>query len=143
YAGIKFDLTGFEEARAEEQARARASWKGGAKQSASPVFLQLPKTEFEGYRKLRVDGAEVLAIVKDGLGVKAANPGDTVEVVLNTTSFYADSGGQIGDHGWLYSEDHNSVVAEVSGCTKPVQGVFAHKAVLRQTLVVCVPPQSS
>ena len=135
-AGIKFDLTGFEEARAEEQARARASWKGGAKQSASPVFLQLPKTEFGGYRKLRVDGAEVLAIVKDGLGVKAANPGDTVEVVLNTTSFYADSGGQIGDHGWLYSEDHNSVVAEVSGCTKPVQGVFAHKAVLRQTLVV-------
>jgi alanyl-tRNA synthetase len=135
-AGIDFDLTGFEEARAEEQARARASWKGGAKQSASPVFRELPKTEFEGYKKLRVDGAEVLAIVKDGQGVKAASPGDAVEVVLNATSFYADSGGQIGDHGWLYSDDHNSVVAEVSGCTKPVQGVFAHKAVLRQTLAL-------
>ena len=135
-AGIAFDLTGFEEARAEEQARARASWKGGAKQSASPVFRELPKTEFEGYKKLRVDGVEVLAIVKDGQGVKTAGPGDAVEVVLNATSFYADSGGQIGDHGWLYSEDHNSVVADVSGCTKPVQGVFAHKAVLRQTLVV-------
>jgi alanyl-tRNA synthetase len=135
-AGIAFDLTGFEEARAEEQARARASWKGGAKQSASPVFRELPKTEFEGYRKLRVDGVEVLAIVKDGQGVKTAGPGDAVEVVLNATSFYADSGGQIGDHGWLYSDDHNSVVADVSGCTKPVQGVFAHKAVLRQTLVV-------
>jgi alanyl-tRNA synthetase len=135
-AGIAFDLTGFEEARAEEQARARASWKGGAKQSASPVFRELPKTDFEGYKKLRVDGAEVLAIVKDGQGVKTAGPGDAVEVVLNVTSFYADSGGQIGDHGWLYSDDHNSVVADVSGCTKPVQGVFAHKAVLRQTLVV-------
>uniref|UniRef100_A0A7V4XQP5 Alanine--tRNA ligase n=1 Tax=Acidobacterium capsulatum TaxID=33075 RepID=A0A7V4XQP5_9BACT len=135
-AGIAFDLTGFEEARAEEQARARASWKGGAKQSASPVYRELPKTIFEGYGKLRVESAGVLAIVKDGQGVKAANPGDAVEVVLNATSFYADSGGQMGDHGWLYSDDHNSVVAEVSGCTKPVQGVFAHKAVLRQTLAL-------
>jgi alanyl-tRNA synthetase len=134
--GIHFDLEGFEKARAEEQARARASWKGGSKQSASPVFRELPKTVFEGYRQLRVDGAEVLAIVKDGLGVQAANPGDAVEVVLDRTSFYADSGGQIGDTGWLYSDDHNSVVADVSGCTKPVQGVFAHKAVLRQPLKI-------
>jgi len=135
-AGIEFDLTGFEKSRAEEQARARASWKGGTKQSASPVFRELPKTAFEGYRRLRVDGAEVLAIVKDGAGVPAANAGDAVEVVLDQTSFYADSGGQIGDTGWLYSDDHNSVVADVSGCTKPVQGVFAHKAILRQPLAV-------
>jgi alanyl-tRNA synthetase len=134
--GIEFDLTGFEKARAEEQARARASWKGGTKQSASPVFRELPKTEFEGYRRLRVNGAEVLAIVKDGAGVPGATDGDAVEVVLDHTSFYADSGGQIGDIGWLYSDDHNSVVADVSGCTKPVQGVFAHKAILRQPLAV-------
>jgi alanyl-tRNA synthetase len=133
-ARIEFDLSGFEKARAEEQARARASWKGGAKQSASPVFRELPKTLFEGYRQLKVEGAEVLAIIKDGQGVQAANPGDAVEVVLDHTSFYADSGGQIGDTGWLYSDDHNSVVADVSGCTKPVQGVFAHKAILRQPL---------
>ncbi len=135
-AGIEFDLTGFEKARAEEQARARASWKGGTKQSASPAFRELPKTEFEGYRTLRIDGAEVLAIVKDGVGVPAANAGDAVEVVLDHTSFYADSGGQVGDIGWLYSDDHNSVVADVSGCTKPVQGIFAHKAILRQPLAV-------
>ena len=131
-AGIHFDLEGFEKARAEEQARARASWKGGARQSASPVFRDLPKTAFEGYRQLRVDGAEVLAIVKDGQGVPAAQAGDSVEIVLDRTSFYADSGGQIGDTGWLMSDDHNSVVADVSGCTKPVQGVFAHRAILRQ-----------
>jgi alanyl-tRNA synthetase len=135
-AGIHFDLEGFEKARAEEQARARASWKGGAKQSASPVFRELAKTDFEGYRKLKVEGAEILALVKDGVGVQSANAGDAVEVVLDHTSFYADSGGQIGDIGWLYSDDHNSVVADVSGCTKPVQGVFAHKAILRQALVV-------
>src|SRR6201999_3365034 len=90
----------------------------------------------EGYRQLTSTGCEVLAIVKDGQGVQVANPGDAVEVVLDHTSFYADSGGQIGDTGWLYSDDHNSIVADVSGCTKPVQGVFAHKAVLRQPLKI-------
>ena len=65
-----------------------------------------------------------------------AAPGDVVEVVLDHTSFYADSGGQVGDTGWLYSDDHNSVIADVSGCTKPVQGVFAHKAILRQPLAI-------
>ncbi|HMD20290.1 MAG TPA: alanine--tRNA ligase [Alloacidobacterium sp.] len=135
-ARIHFDLEGFEQVRAEEQARARASWKGGAKQSASPVFRELPKTVFEGYRQLTSTGCEVLAIIKDGQGVQAANPGDAVEVVLDHTSFYADSGGQMGDTGWLKSDDHNSVVADVSGCTKPVQGVFAHKAILRQPLKI-------
>jgi alanyl-tRNA synthetase len=135
-AGVHFDLEGFEQARAEEQARARASWKGGSQKSASPVFRDLPKTDFEGYRRLRVDGAEVLAILRDGQGIPAAAAGDAVEIVLNTTSFYADSGGQIGDRGWLMSDDHNSVVADVSGCTRPVQGVFAHRAVLRQPLEI-------
>jgi alanyl-tRNA synthetase len=83
-----------------------------------------------------VDGAEVLAIVKDGQGAPAAQAGDAVEIVLDRTSFYADSGGQIGDTGWLMSDDHNSVIADVSGCTKPVQGVFAHRAILRQGLAV-------
>jgi alanyl-tRNA synthetase len=133
-AGIDLDLTGFEQARAAEQARARASWKGGSQKSASPVFRELPKTHFEGYKLLTVEGAEVLAIIKDGLGVQQANPGEEVEVVLDQTSFYADSGGQVGDIGWLYSDDHNSIVAEVSGATKPVQGVFAHKLLVRQPI---------
>jgi alanyl-tRNA synthetase len=135
-AGIAFDLEGFEAARAEEQARARASWKGGSQKSASPAFRDLPKTAFEGYRQLRVDGVEVLALVKDGQGVPAAAAGDAVEIVLDRTSFYADSGGQIGDTGWLMSDDHNSVIADVNGCTKPVQGVFAHRAILRQPLAI-------
>jgi alanyl-tRNA synthetase len=56
--------------------------------------------------------------------------------VLDATSFYADSGGQVGDVGWLYSGDHNTVVAEVTGCKKPVQGVFAHSVIVKQTIAL-------
>jgi alanyl-tRNA synthetase len=132
--GIDFDLTGFELAKSEEQARASASWKGGAKQSASPEFRTLPKTVFEGYRHLNSPHCEVLAIVKDGAGVPKANAGESVEIVLDHTSFYADSGGQVGDVGWLYSDDHNVIVGDVLGCVQPVQGVRAHKVFLRQPI---------
>jgi len=135
-AGIPFDMVGFDAAKEEEQARARASWKGGSQKSAAPVYRELPKTEFEGYSALRVDGARVLALVKDGVGVPELKGGETGEVVLDATSFYADSGGQVGDQGWLYSGDHNQVVAEVSGATKPVQGVFAHKVRANQTIAL-------
>jgi alanyl-tRNA synthetase len=135
-AGIEFDQVGFDGAKEEEQQRARASWKGGSQKSAAPVYRELPKTEFEGYTVLRVDGARVLALVKDGIGVPELKGGETGEVVLDATSFYADSGGQVGDVGWLYSGDHNSVVAEVSGVTKPVQGVFAHKVRANQSIAV-------
>jgi alanyl-tRNA synthetase len=131
---IAFDLTGFELALSEEKARASASWKGGAKASASPAFRALPKTIFEGYRQLTSKHCEVLAIVKDGVGVPQANAGESVEVVLDHTSFYADSGGQVGDTGWLYSDDHNVIVADVLGCVQPVQGVRAHKVYVRQPL---------
>jgi alanyl-tRNA synthetase len=78
----------------------------------------------------------VLALVKDGVGVPELKGGETGEVVLEATSFYADSGGQVGDTGWLYSGDHNLIVAEVRGCTKPVQGVFAHKVTANRTIAV-------
>jgi alanyl-tRNA synthetase len=135
-AEIIFDEAGFEAARAEEQARARASWKGGSQKSASPAFRELPKTEFLGYKQLTAAGAEVLAIVKDGAGVPAANPGDLVDVVLDQTSFYGDSGGQAGDTGFFLALDGNSTVAEIQGAVLPVQGVRAHKALLKQPLAI-------
>jgi alanyl-tRNA synthetase len=135
-AGVKFDLEGFEAARAEEQARARASWKGGSQKTASPAYRDLPKTVFEGYRSLIANNCEVLAIVKDGVGVPAARAGEQVDVVLDHTSFYGDSGGQIGDTGVFLSPDGNSTVAEISGCVLPVQGVRAHKALLKEDLAV-------
>jgi alanyl-tRNA synthetase len=134
--GFEFDVAGFDQAKEEEQARARASWKGGSQKSAAPVYRELEKTEFEGYTALRTDGAKVLALVKDGVGVQVLRAGESGEVVLDATSFYADSGGQVGDVGWLYSADHNSVVADVLGCKKPVQGVFAHQVMVKQTIAV-------
>jgi alanyl-tRNA synthetase len=135
-AMMDIDMEGFERAKQEEQARARASWKGGSQKSAAPVYRELAKTEFEGYSSLRVEGASVLALVKDGVGVPELQAGEHGEVVLDATSFYADSGGQVGDIGWLYSDDHNTVVADVLGASKPVQGVFAHKVKARETLAV-------
>ena len=135
-AGIAFDMEGFEAAKEEEQQRARASWKGGSQKSAAPVYRELAKTEFEGYTALRVDGARVIALVRDGVGVQELRAGETGEVVLDATSFYADSGGQVGDVGWLYAGDHNTVVAEVTGCKKPVQGVFAHSVNVKQAMAV-------
>jgi alanyl-tRNA synthetase len=133
---LDFDEEGFEAARAEEQARARASWKGGSQKSASPAYRELPKTDFLGYKQLTAQGAEVLAIVKDGVGVPAAAAGDLVDVVLDQTSFYGDSGGQAGDMGWFTSADGNTTVAEILGCVLPVQGVRAHKALLKESLAV-------
>jgi alanyl-tRNA synthetase len=142
-AGVKFDEEGFEKAREEEKTRARASWKGGAQKTASPAFRDLPKTVFEGYKQLNSTNAEVLAIVKGGVGVPAAKAGppggaaaEEVEIVLDHTSFYGDSGGQVGDTGVFLSVDGNSVVAEIIGCVLPVQGVRAHKAILKQDLAV-------
>ncbi|HWA82401.1 MAG TPA: alanine--tRNA ligase-related protein, partial [Fimbriimonadaceae bacterium] len=135
-AGVAFDEAGFEAARAEEQARARASWKGGSQKTASPAYRELPKTVFEGYKQLSSTNSEVLAIVKDGVGVPAAKAGELVDVVLDHTSFYGDSGGQIGDTGVFTSTDGNTIVAEIQGCVLPVQGVRAHKALLKQDLAV-------
>jgi alanyl-tRNA synthetase len=134
--GLEFDLTGFEAARAEEQARARASWKGGAKAAASPAYRELPKTTFEGYSQLVSTNCEVLAIVRDGAGVPAAAASEEVDVVLDHTSFYADSGGQVGDHGWLRSDDHNTVLADVLGCVQPIQGVRAHRVRVKQPIAL-------
>jgi alanyl-tRNA synthetase len=134
--GIDLDVKEFERAKESEQARARASWKGGTQKTASPAFRDLPKTVFEGYKQLQSSNCEVLAIVQNGIGVPAAKAGDEVEVVLDHTSFYADSGGQIGDTGLFLSSDGNTTVAEIVGCVAPVQGVRAHKAILKQDLAV-------
>jgi alanyl-tRNA synthetase len=127
--GIEFDRTGFDHAMEEQKTRARASWKGAAKQTASPAYQQLPKSEFEGYRQTRSDDCEVLAIIHNGQGVQELKAGEEGEVILDHTPFYAESGGQVGDRGWLYSDDHNTVVAEVKGCYSPIQGVRAHQVV--------------
>src|SRR5271165_6480173 len=134
--GVEVDQSGFQRAMDEQKSRARASWKGGAKQTANPAYQQLPKAIFEGYRQTRSDGCEVLAIIHNGQGVRELKAGESGEVILDHTPFYADSGGQVGDKGWFYSDDHNTVVADVTGCYSPIQGVRAHQVVAKQALRV-------
>src|SRR5437868_458663 len=132
--GITFDRSGFDQAMEKQRQLAKASWKGAAKQTANPAYQSLPKSEFEGYRQTRSDGCEVLAIIHNGLGVKELKAGEAGEVILDHTPFYAEAGGQVGDRGWLYSDDHNTVIAEVTGCYYPVQGVRAHKVIAKQPI---------
>jgi alanyl-tRNA synthetase len=134
--GFAFDQAGFDHAMAEQKSRARASWKGAAKQTANPAYQQLPKSTFEGYRQTRSNGCEVLAIIHNGQGARELKAGEFGEVILDHTPFYADSGGQVGDKGWFYSDDHNTVVADVTGCYSPIQGVRAHQVVAKQALRV-------
>jgi alanyl-tRNA synthetase len=129
--GIAFDQAGFDRAMHEQRERARASWKGTAKQTANPTYQQLPKSEFEGYRQTRSNGCEILAIISKGQGAQELKPGEEGEIILDHTPFYAESGGQVGDRGWFYSDDHNTIVAEVKGCYYPVQGVRAHQVVMK------------
>ena len=133
--GIRFDQAGFDHAMAEQRERARASWKGAAKQTANPAYQKLPTSKFEGYWQTRADGCEVLAIIHNGQGVQQLSAGEEGEVILDHTPFYAESGGQVGDRGWFYSDDHNTVVAEVKGCYSPIQGVRAHQVVMKSPLL--------
>jgi alanyl-tRNA synthetase len=139
--GHNLDIAGFDRAMAEQRERARASWKGAAKQTANPAYQRLPKSQFEGYWQTRAENCEVLAIVKNGQGVEELRPGEEGEVILDHTPFYAESGGQVGDRGWLYSHDHNTVIADVNGVYYPVQGVRAHQVVMRSTQKF--PPQEN
>ena len=134
--GLKFDQTGFDRALDEQKSRARASWKGAAKQTANPAYQKLPKSDFEGYRQTRSEGCEVLAIIHNGQGSPELKAGEEGEVILDHTPFYAEAGGQIGDRGWFYSDDHNTVVADVKGCYYPIQGVRSHQVVAKSVLRV-------
>src|SRR6185437_15991869 len=133
---VDFDQSSFDHAMADQRERARASWKGAAKQSANPAYQQLPKSVFEGYLQTRSEDCEVLAIIKNGQGVQELKPGEEGEVILDHTPFYAESGGQVGDRGTLYSDEMNTVVADVKGCYYPVQGVRAHQVTAKQPIRV-------
>jgi alanyl-tRNA synthetase len=89
---------------AEQKTRARAAWKGSGAKASDELWFDLAEefgsTEFTGYSGDEGEGS-VLAIVKDGARVDTAEVGETVQILLNQTPFYGESGGQIGDRGKL------------------------------------------
>lgn len=96
--GLAIDQAGYEAAMAEQRARARAA--GSFKVDYNAVGIDLPASEFLGYSSLAEQG-KVLALVKDGKKVERLIEGDDGVVVLDRTPFYAESGGQAGDCGYL------------------------------------------
>mgnify|MGYP002778084224 CR=1 FL=1 len=103
---FKLDRAGFDSAMAEQKSRARAAWKGSGQTASDEVFFDLLDefggTEFTGYAGHEGEGF-VLAVLRDGARVDAAHEGETVQLLLNQTPFYAESGGQVGDAGSLAS----------------------------------------
>ena len=102
--GLEVDRAGFDTAMAAQKAAARAAWKGSGDRASDDLWFDLAEefgsTEFTGYSGDEGEGM-VLAIVKDEVRVDRAEIGSTVELLLNQTPFYGESGGQIGDTGKL------------------------------------------
>jgi len=138
-ARIPFPEKGFEQAMHEQRTRARASWKGAHKEAANPVYSKLAqtnKTEQEFYFGTKTRDARVEAIVtKDG-AVNEIKPGTEAEVVLDRTSIYSESGGQVADTGGFFDNSGALEVAEVRGAYYPVTGLIAHRIIAKEDLRV-------
>ncbi|WP_326524225.1 alanine--tRNA ligase [Sphingomonas sp.] len=127
--GIAVDRAGFDAAMAEQKAAARAAWKGSGAKASDDVWFDIAEdgaTEFTGYAGDTGEG-QVLAIVRDGARVDAANAGDTVEIIVNQTPFYAESGGQVGDAGSIAGD---TVVATVTDTHKHLGKLHGHVATI-------------
>ncbi len=96
------DMDGFNAAMENQRETARAAGKfGGGVTLSADLVATLKPTVFLGYDRLQADGLTVLAVLKDGRPVEAAQAGDEVIVITDQTPFYAESGGQVGDTGEL------------------------------------------
>jgi alanyl-tRNA synthetase len=125
--GRAVDVAGFDAAMAEQKAKARASWSGSGEAKDARIWFELAEehgvTEFLGYDTETAEGV-ITALVRDGAGITAAETGSTVQIVVNQTPFYGESGGQVGDAGYIRTE---SGLAHVTD-TKKAAGVFIHVA---------------
>lgn len=123
--GRAVDVAGFEAAMAEQKAKARAAWSGSGDTKEAAIWFDLAErhgaTEFLGYETETAEG-QVLALVAEGAELAQATAGDEVQIVLNQTPFYAESGGQVGDLGTLRTDTGRAEVTDV----RKAQGVFIH-----------------
>ncbi len=122
---LKVDREGFERELEGQRERARQSSKMGAV-SGDPLYLGLLEkgaTQFTGYEDLVLDEARVLAVLRDGQLAAHLDAGQEGQIILDRTPFYAESGGQKGDHGIIAAQGS---AAEVVDTHKPVEGLYVH-----------------
>ncbi|MCB6177230.1 alanine--tRNA ligase [Rhodobacter sp. Har01] len=123
--GRAVETAGFDAAMAEQKAKARAAWSGSGEAKDAKVWFEIAEdkgvTEFLGYETETAEGV-ILALVRDGAAIDRAEAGETAQVVVNQTPFYAESGGQVGDTGWIRTD---TGLVEVTD-TRKAAGVFIH-----------------
>ena len=127
--GVKIDQAGFERAMERQRERARATSKFTMQDG---ITYSGPSTAFHGYESLQHEG-HILALYKEGSRVDFVEAGDEAVVVLDSTPFYAESGGQVGDSGELHAANGTFAVSD----TQKIQAdVFGHKGLLRSGRLV-------
>jgi len=129
---LELDEDGYRRAMQEQREKARASWAGSGEEKVKPIYKEvsagIKKPLFVGYTVLE-GTAEVLAIIKGDKKITEAHDGDEVEIILDQTPFYAESGGQVGDKGELLGEASKF---DVTDTIKPVQDLIVHKGKIRK-----------
>ena len=126
---MKLDMDGFHSELEKQRERARQSWKGdeGAVSSVFQKFMSEGGTTFLGYQAQR-STSRVIGIIRNSVPIDALEAGSgEVEIVLDQTPFYAESGGQVGDTGTLTS---SSGLVRVLDTYSPIRGVVVHKTEL-------------
>ena len=123
--GVDVDVEGFNHAMSEQKAKARAAWIGSGEVADESIWFDLADkygaTDFLGYDTNTSEG-QILALLQDGNLVDKVSEGDEVMVVLNQTPFYAESGGQIADNGFISIEKNKINITDV----KKKAGIFIH-----------------
>jgi alanyl-tRNA synthetase len=126
--GLQVDREAFDAAMAEQKRAARAAWKGSGEKASDELWFDLAEekggTEFIGYTTEEGEG-EVVALIRDGARVDKASAGDTVDIVLNQTPFYAESGGQVGDAGIATTD--KGFKGRITDTQKHVARIWAHQ----------------
>jgi alanyl-tRNA synthetase len=129
---IGVDLSGFTDAMERQKAEARSHWAGSGDKATETIWFELKEqhgaTDFLGYDTETAEGV-VQAIVKEGAAVESAAAGDKVQIVVNQTPFYGESGGQVGDTG-IISSDHAKV--EITDTQKKGEGLFVHSGIVAE-----------
>ncbi|MEI6916395.1 MAG: alanine--tRNA ligase, partial [Armatimonadota bacterium] len=129
--GLSVDLAGFDELMSSQRKRAQEGNKmfldvfSGGEQSIADLQKIAGKTEFVGYDATDSE-ATVKAILLEGALVDVAEEGDTVQIVLDRSPFYAESGGQVGDFGEIKSESGLATVSD----TKKTADIWLHQAAI-------------